>query len=221
MNPRKLILCLFLAALACGSFAQGFGGGGQGQGRRFGMMMGGGAMPSSMLLGREDVQTDLALTDDQKTKLTELQTSLRDKMREAFQGAQGDRDAIRKAFQSVQEEAEKKVKEILTPDQQKRLLEINIQLSGNRSILIPDVQKGLALTDDQKAKAKGLSEKAGEANQSVFEKVRNGEISREDVQGIMEKNRKALDDELGKLLTDDQKAKLKDMAGKPFEAKDQ
>ena len=46
--------------------------------------------------------------------------------------------------------------------------------------------------------------------------ARRGELDREQTRPLMEKNRKIMDTELGKILTDAQKAKLKDMGGKPF-----
>ncbi|MFX5574590.1 hypothetical protein ABTD77_19315, partial [Acinetobacter baumannii] len=59
-----------------------------------------------------------------------------------------------------------------------------------------------------------------EASTKIMEKMRSGEIDRDQIQEIMTKNQKAMDTELGKILTDDQKKKLSDMGGKPFKKAD-
>ncbi len=108
------------------------------------------------------------------------------------------------------------VNKILTADQHKRLKEIQIQLAGNLAATDKDVQKSLALTDDQRASIKRLQQQAQQANRSVFDKMRDGEIDRTTVGTSIKHNRDALNTEIGKILTDDQKAKLKAMSGKTF-----
>ena len=214
MNTKKIILSLVLAVAAASSFAQFPGGGG----RR--MMMGGpggGANPA-MLLARDDVRADLALTDEQKNKLKDIQDGMQDKMRTAMQDARAqglEREQMGKVFEKVFADLSKEINVVLTPDQQKRLKEINIQFNGNRSVSQPEVAKELAITDAQKEKLKGLTDKLREATQALMEKARGGEIP------IMEKNNKALDGEIEKILTAEQKKKLKDMGGKPFVRKDE
>ena len=218
MNPTKLVMTLLLAVVAASSFAQFPGGGGRG------MMMGGGGGNPAMLLQRDDVQADLALTDDQKVKLKDIGEGTRDKMRTAFQEAQAqgiEREQMGKVMEKVMAEVTKEVNAVLTPDQQKRLKEINIQFNGNRSVNQADVAKDLAITDAQKEKLKGLNDKMREASQALMEKARGGEIQWTELRPIMEKNNKALDAEIEKILTEDQKKKLKEMGGKPFVRKDE
>jgi hypothetical protein len=87
---------------------------------------------------------------------------------------------------------------------------------GNGAIAAADLQKELGVTDEQKAKIKDLQEKQQAANTSLFEKMRNQEIDREQLQESMRKNTEAMNTELGKIATDAQKAKIKEMGGKPF-----
>ncbi len=189
--------------------------GGQGGGMR-GMMRGAGGM---FLLRRNDVRKDLKLTDKQIADLTALQEKMQTEMREMFQngGGGGDREALMKMVQEKMAAAQKETDAILTPEQQARLKQINVQITGNRVILDPDTQTKLKLTDAQKAKIKDLQEKQQAANQSLMEKMRNGEIEREELTASMTKNNDALNVELGKLLTDDQKKMLADMAGPKFD----
>ncbi|MBS1724093.1 MAG: hypothetical protein JSS66_14200 [Armatimonadetes bacterium] len=206
MKTRLFLVVSMALILAVGASAQG---------RGMRMMGGGGA---AFLLQREDVRKDLGVTADQQSKLEAIQSDMREEMRAKMQDLQGDREAMMAEFRKMQEAMTKKINEVLTVDQQKRLKEINIQINGNRSVLQPDIAKEIGLTDDQNAKIKDLQAKQNEANQAVFEKVRNGEIDREQVQEIMDKNNKSLDEEIGKVLTQAQKDKLKDMSGKPFKA---
>lgn len=209
-NGTRIIVVAALAALVTLSF---------GQGRRgFGMFGGGGAMPSVALLGRNDVKNDLKLTDDQKLKLSDLQQSMRPKMQEIFQNDQGDRDKIQTDMKAVMDDMDKQVKTILTPEQSTRLQEIRIQLAGNAAANIPEVATAIKLTDDQKSKIADLQKTAQDANQSLFEKVRNQEITPDDMRTTMQKNNDTLNAEIGKVLTDDQKAQLKKMGGAPFTA---
>ena len=220
MNPKKLVMTLLLAVVAASSFAQVPGGG---AGRR--MMMGGpGGGSPAMLLQRDDVQADLALTDDQKVKLKDIGEGTGEKMRTAFQEARAqgiERDQMGKVMEKIMTEVMKEVNAVLTPDQQKRLKEINVQFNGNRSVNQADVAKDLAITDAQKEKLKALNDKMREASTALMEKARGGEIQWTELGPIMEKNNKALDAEIEKILTEDQKKKLKEMGGKPFVRKDE
>lgn len=230
MNLKKLILTL--AALACvgSSFAQGFGGGGGGQRRGFGMM--GEANGPSALLNREEVQDELKLTDDQKTKLSDIRQSMRQRMQDAFQeagisfgggggGGGFDRTKMQPVMEKVQTQVEKEVEAVLTPDQLKRVHEIAVSTSGYRAITLPFVKKDLGLTEAQDKKVKELVELSRAANMSLFQQMMQGELDREQLRPKMEANRKALDTELGKLLTEEQKKKLTEMGGKPFTLKEE
>lgn len=211
MNLKVILVMIGVAAITATSFGQRFGG----------MMGGPGGGNPSMLLRRDDVKKDLALTDDQKAKLQEMQDGMRQKFMDAFQNAGEDQEARQKAMAAIMKDVTDQVNKILTADQQKRLKEISVQLGGNAAVLQPDVQKDLALTDEQKAKIKDLNDRQQAANREIFQKVQSGDIQREDVGDLMQKNTKVLNEEIGKVLTQAQKDKLKDMGGKPFTATDQ
>lgn len=244
----RVFLIAALSVCAALVFAQGGGAAGGGQGRRaggFGQGMGrGGVFGQSelQLAMRADVQRDLNVSAEQKTKLEALRPQRGaggagaggagggQGRRGAGGGAGGagggagagggnfDPAAMQARMEEQRAAQHKALAEILTPDQMKRLAEISVQIRGNRSIMDPAVQKSLNFSDDQKKKVTDLATKQQEANRSIMEKVRNQEISREEMQSSMEKNNKVLDEELGKILTSDQAAKLKEMQGKPFKA---
>ncbi|CAN5579521.1 hypothetical protein BH11ARM2_BH11ARM2_24320 [soil metagenome] len=203
------------------------GGGGNRQGR--GMRgMRGMMMNASSLLQRDDVRDELALTDEQKDKLKDLQTSMQAKMRESFEsmrnnggggGGNGGGNAMREAMTKMGKEADAEVAKILTPEQNKRLGEIKVQLGGGRVLLEDDVATALNLTADQKTKIKALSDSADQANRSAFQKVRSNDLTMEQAQATMGKNTKTLDDAVMNILTADQKTKLEALKGKKFEEK--
>lgn len=172
---------------------------------------------------REDIAKELKLTDDQKKKLLGVQDEQRQKMMDMFQGGgfdPSDREKMQKVIGDMMKESEKKVNDVLDDPQEKRLKELSIQRQGNNAITDPAVQKELGLTDAQKTKISELQKKQQDAMQSTMEKMRNGEIDREQIQDIMAKNRKIMSDELGKILTTDQANKLKTMGGAAFKFED-
>jgi hypothetical protein len=224
------------------------GGGGFGQGQ-FGMRAMGGQFGNEFsILSRKDVQADLVLTADQKTKLDAYLEKQRGNRGQGVQGqgqrgnrgqggqggqGQGQRgnrgqggqggqnfdmEAFRKQQAERQEAQKKEVATILTEDQMKRLHQIWVQLQGNRILLNKDVQKELGFTADQTKKVDDLTNQLGDATRSLMEKMRNQEISREDMMASMEKNTKALDAALIGILTKEQTAKLDAMKGKAFKA---
>lgn len=211
------------------------------QGRRFGMFggMGGGLQPVAMLVSRADVQRDLNVSTDQKAEIDKAQQEQREAMMERFRsmmaanggGAPGGSGGGRRGFQMTPEmqaeidkamkESDEKVKKILTADQYKRAHQISIQLAKNNAILDESVQKELGLSEETVKKAKSLREGAQKANGEVFQKIGDQEIERADGMAIVEKNNKALETELGKLLTEAQAKKLKEMGGAEFKADEQ
>lgn len=221
---KKLILIVAILAMAVASQAQ-RGGGMMG-------MMGGGGMNNLMLLGREDVQEDLGLTLDQKTKLAEFTD--RQAMMGRFQKVMADsgmsfedmrseegRKKMQPMMEKMQAEIQKEVEAVMTPEQNTRLKQIALQFYGYRSVQNKDVAKALEVTDAQKAKIEDLNKKVGEARMALFQKIQNQEITREEMQEKMAKNDEILNAEIGKVLTDSQKAKFTEMSGKKFNKRDQ
>ncbi|HWD37541.1 MAG TPA: hypothetical protein VG944_01720 [Fimbriimonas sp.] len=204
---KKLI---FIIAACCvfatGALAQGFGGFGGG---------GGGAF----LLGRDDVQTDLKLTDEQKTKLQDLRESTFSQIQQARQESSGDRDAMQKAMAPIMQKALDETNKILTPEQQTRLHQINMQVNSY-SVLTTDkdLQTQLKMTPAQAAQIDSLQKQQQQANASVFQKMQSGEMQRQDAFAAFKKNTEALNSAIQAVLTPEQKTAWTGMLGKPFVA---
>jgi hypothetical protein len=202
----------------------GFGGGmGMGMGMMGGGMMGGGATSVVQLLGMPTVQTELKLTDEQKTKVTEVQDSMRTKMQEAmsgidFQGmmnmspeertkAQAD---MRKKTEPVTKDADEQAIKVLTPEQVDRVKQLQLQREGAAALSREEVAKKLGLKDDQIEKIKKLQETLSQPPQ--FDP--NGDMQAQ-MQKMRDDRAKAQKDILA-VLTEEQTTKWKEMQGKEF-----
>lgn len=220
----KKILVIAVALLAAVSMAQPAGGGARG-GQRGG---GFGRNNNSLvgLLSRSDVQSELKITDDQKTK---LEAASPRRQRGAGgpgaggpgaggpgAGGPGAGNFDPAAMQKAMAEREKTILAILTPDQTKRLKELFIQKAGNQALVHEMIQKDLGLSTDQVAKIKKLVAEQRDANMKIMEKVRNQELDRTEARERQQKNQKALTEELGKVLTAEQTEKMKTLAGEKF-----
>jgi hypothetical protein len=214
---RKTVL-LGVAMLTIGTvaFAQAQDQGGRRGGGRRGMgamMRAGGPMMTLRLLENEKVQKDLELVPEQKEKLDALQKDLRDNMRKNMEAMRdlSEEERAKKMDQQT-EELQAKLKEILLPKQQDRIKEIRIQVAGGAAVLDPELQKELNITDEQKEKLKTTQEEWGK---KLRESMSSGD--RSDFPKKMQEARKDLDEQLMKILTDEQKEKLEKMKGEKID----
>ncbi len=220
-------------AVASSALAQG-GGGGQRGGQRGGMQFGNAMNSESVLLLRTDVQKDLKLTDEQKTKLTAIQTEMGEKIRAQFQASRGgdgggngqagtrgerfDMEAIQKQMEAMQKESNEKAKAVVTPEQWTRLGQIKVQLGGPRMFLEDEMVKKLGLKAMQKLSITELLDKQQAANQQIMMKFREEGADREALMGEIRKNDAILRTAVEEVLTADQKTLLKEMEGPKFAA---
>jgi Spy/CpxP family protein refolding chaperone len=174
-----------------------------GQGQRERRMGGPGmAMPGMGigLLRLEQVEKDLKLTDDQKAKLRALGREMRDN----------------------REAAEKKIAEILTPEQLDRFKQIRLQMEGIAALVEARVVKALALTDDQVSKLKAMQgqvrEKMREASQGLRDLTPEEQQAKmKEMRVKMQEMRKEVMDKALEVLTPEQREKLEKMKGAKIE----
>ncbi len=209
MRVNKLVFIIAITALVGSAMAQG-------QGRRGGRGGGGNPYSAISLVRNEDVQKELNITDDQKTKITDLQTSMRQKMQDAFQNAGDDQQARGQAMTKVNADAEKDLAAILTPDQVKRLKELQVQWTGVSIVRDKQMQTTLGLTADQSTQIDSLFAANQKANADLWQKMQDQSIDRTQMGEMRQKNTKDLEDGINKVLTDAQKAKLAELGGKPM-----
>lgn len=160
------------------------------------------------LLSQESVQADLKLSDEQKNKIRALQ----EEQRQAFQGlANLSREERAKRLRELSEKTEKELTSLLKADQQKRLQQIQLQLrlrQGNYAAVLndPEMASQLGLTNEQKEKVKQLNAES----EKLRESFQGG--NREEIFKRFQELRAKYEG----VLTEQQKAKLKELGGEPF-----
>jgi len=209
MDMRKGILfAVLIGMLALPVLAQ-FPGGG----------LRGGALDGNTLLSLPDVQKELNLTDDQKEMVKKASDARREAMRSAFSGGNFDREAMTKATEEFNT-AMGKVRKELKPEQQKRLLGIEVQAAEKakspRLFASADVQKAIKMTDEQKATVKELM---SDMEKDLKELRDDAKGDREKMQAMVKKmtsmNQEAYA-KITKKLTEEQKTALKELRGEEF-----
>lgn len=213
---KTLTLIIALVAVSSIAFAQQAGGqrgqgGGQGQGQRQAgqAQRQGGGSGVARLLAMPSVQAELNLTADQKTKINAL---IPQRGQGGGQGTQGEGD--RASGRPNPSELAAKIAEILDEKQEARLAELVIQRAGNRAVFDEEVAAKLALTQEQRTQLATLRERQRAARGGGGQQGQGAD--REAARSAREKMEKELDAEIGKILTEKQKAELKALGGKPF-----
>ncbi|MSR60788.1 MAG: hypothetical protein EXS05_24635 [Planctomycetaceae bacterium] len=185
-------------------------------------------MSTSMLLGSEQVQKELKISDEQKEKLTALRG-------EAGRGGRGgggaagaggggrpnfqdmteeELEKFRADMRKAAEEANKKVEEILSADQLKRVKEIAVQVNGiATNVQNPAIAKTLNLSEEQAGQIKTISDETGKRMRELFQPGGDRDAARKE----MEELRKNAEEEYTAVLSDEQKAQLEKMKGAKFE----
>jgi Spy/CpxP family protein refolding chaperone len=218
---------MFLACglMAVNASAQGPGGS---AGGGFGRVMGGGGnITATMLLGVPEVQKELNITDEQKTKIETIGQDVRDKMQQArgnfnFRDLQNMSDEeqqkafadIRKKVEEVTKGIDEKVAGILDAKQNERLKQLQLQREGALALTRPEVIKKLSITEEQQAKIKKTLEDARPTG-NLFDPNQTPEERQAGIKKIQDQMEKAQKDCLA-VLTDDQMLDWTNMCGKTF-----
>ena len=193
--------------LASGALAQRGGGrGGFGGGRGGGMA----------ILRYPEVQTELKLTSEQKTKAAALADKLQEERRGQGQGLRDlSPEERQKRLAEMRASENKQLAEILNADQMKRYRQLQLQRTGMMALAEPETSDALKLTADQKTKVQEILAAQMAEQRSLFQDGGGGG----DRQAMMEKMqalRKQTDEKLAALLTADQKTKWAELVGAPF-----
>jgi Spy/CpxP family protein refolding chaperone len=173
------------------------------QGRRGG---GGGML---FLLSQKSVQEELKLSDDQVKKFTDLGEKAREEFGKLRDLSREDRQ---KKAEELSKANDKAIAETLKADQLKRLKQIHWQQQGARAFSDPEVATALNFTAEQKDKLKAVQEEA----QKEMRALRENGGNRDEARKKSEEIRKASNDKQMAILTDEQKAKWKELLGEPF-----
>jgi hypothetical protein len=156
-----------------------------------------------------EVEKDLKLTDEQKTKAADLSDELNQERMAIWQDAQGDFETIREETNKLNNEIAKEFADGLDDAQKKRLAELYVQANGPTALFDDAVAAALKLTDEQKAKL-------GEVRQAQFGSFQGVDwqsLSEEDADKKVDEMIAEQDKEYGAVLTDEQKPEFEKMKG--------
>jgi serine/threonine protein kinase len=156
------------------------------------------------LLSHKSVQDDLHVTDEQRQRITPLDEARREAFHEFRHRSP---EEFRRKLDELNAQ-EKLLDGILSPEQSARLSQIELQRRGTLAFNDPAVANALALSPEQKQKVRMIQD---EAVASLGDQPRPGPRGKKsDDWG------KALKEQLLGVLTDEQKAKWKELTGEPF-----
>jgi len=161
-----------------------------------------------MMLRQKSVQEELKLTSDQVKAIHDFSNGQWKKAKLLADASAAEQDA---KFDELSKENSKFVHDTLTGAQHRRLKEITLQTAGLMWILTPDIAGELKLTDDQK---KQLEERQHDARREIEDLLYN--TKPEDQAKRYQEYRDEVRGKLGKVLTDEQRARWKEMKGEPF-----
>ena len=183
--------------------------------QRFGPFGGGG---KAMLLMNPDVQQELKLSEDQIAKVKELSQSVFEKLKDKLKDTPKDqlREKLAEVAKAIGEETDKAMKDLLKPEQTKRMRQLELQQRGYEAFTDAEVQKDLKLDDDQKEKIKILTDDARKDLGELFQGAKG------DPKEAMTKIQALRKDTLEKVmatLKEDQKKAWTALTGEPFEFK--
>jgi Spy/CpxP family protein refolding chaperone len=210
-NCLKAAVAMVVAATATAALAQGPGGG------RGGFGGGGRFNDPTFLLGAEQVQKELDLSDEQKSSVQKLVDDNRQAMMDLRNSGASFQD-IGDKMQERAKDNKKKVDDILLPPQRERLDQISLQIAGAQALSRTDVAEKLGLSDDQKSKLKDLADDAQQKRMELFSA--GPPADQQEMQDRMQKVQKIGADQKEKamvVLTADQKDKLEKLQGKKFD----
>ena len=108
-------------------------------------------MSRAVLMGSEQIQKELKMSDEQIEKAVKIVDKMRADQRELFQN-RSDRDSMRENMEELSNKTDQAVTALLKDPQKKRLTELYIQVNGARAVTAKDVQKSLAVTEEQAEK---------------------------------------------------------------------
>lgn len=162
-----------------------------------------------------DVQKELKLTKDQETKLAEAEAKFTEAMKDSRNWTREERAT---KLAAAQKDLSEKVSAVLDAGQNKRLAQIDLQRVKKATrpaafFTEEKVEQGLALTEAQKEKLAAVGTEAAKQVPVIV-------LADEPVEKItsrLDEVHKGTYDRMVAALTDQQRAKLKDLLGEPFE----
>jgi hypothetical protein len=193
---------------------------------------------AATLLLKPAVQKELKLTTDQaakaKTMVDIARKELQEYLRLELPGVDrhGVEEAIEKKRSAMEAAQMTGLKSLLSPDQLKRLKELDFQSAGVAGMLRPQLAGALHLTDGQKEKLQDIEDATQEATQELYQANAAEEESKESAGIVNIRKRTELKGEAAaklqrlrvnatakalEIFTAQQRTKWKELTGEPFD----
>jgi hypothetical protein len=160
-----------------------------------------------------EVQAELKLSDEQKTKLTEMLGQQRGGRRGGGQFQDLSREERQRQLAERREAQQKQLAAILNADQLKRYRQLELQQQGMSALRQTAVQDELKLTADQKSKVEAALQEQAQAMRDARQDAAGDRAA---IRAKTAEIRKKSEEKLGAILTEEQKTQWKAMLGAPF-----
>lgn len=210
-----LVAMIALSMAGLDANAQRGGRGSFGGGRGFGGP--GGGSSALELLRRDEVKSEVGLTEDQEKALGEMQLGLRDspEFREIMDRVRsaGSDEERRAIFGEMRTVMQKKVDAIIRPEQRLRLDELSLQRQGFRALADPNMAGQFNISSDQQAKIAELNQKYEEARRGFRF---NRDLSEEERDAKTEALHEEFEKDASAILSTQQRQAFEQKKGKPF-----
>ncbi len=161
-----------------------------------------------LLLRQKSVREELKLDHDETAKIFDFTAKQQEQAEKVSELPEAER---KEKYDRLAREDETFLATHLTPEQRKRLEQISMHLAGLMWVTRPAIAEKLKLTAEQKEKAHQYQD---QARKDVAEAIRTED--REARRQKLAELHKANHDRLVELLTDEQKATWKELAGPRF-----
>lgn len=195
------------------------------------MRTGSGPLTPITVLMAPSVQTELKLTDAQKSKLFNLSIAASQKQRDHVQAmllgsrpAGGNPRAAMAARDALRQENEQAVEAILEPKQRERFDQIVLRFEGPLAVARPEIASKIGLNPTQKEYVQGIMLQLQQSQRMMFLRLRQaaaaGQVGPDQVgqlRGMSEKLRDEAVGQLGKILDRKQKNAFNKLLGAPFD----
>lgn len=173
--------------------------------------------PWAPLLFSPAMKKELKLSDEQIGKLKDALGKVMAKFKEdidKYQKKPPSPEEADKATKAFNNDTWKAVTSVLDAKQSKRFQQILWQMGGIGALEDPDLQKALKLSDEQKKKLAAIFK---DGKLKLQKALKEGKASKEKVGALVDALVKEAEDKINALLTDEQKKRLKELKGPPFQ----
>ncbi len=177
------------------------------QRRSMGGLRPGSVLPSRLLM-MEEVQTELKMTDEQKSQTAEINEKFTVGRHDLFAKVTKESGERAGRVDELEKQARESIAKLLDVAQEKRLKELLLQVNGAVELSNKEVSEALQITKDQQKKLAEIRRESAKTRQKALANFDGDRMAKS-----LDLHRKA-DAKLLRVLTDDQRKQFEKMQGK-------